>query len=270
MIRQRRVDDALPSAASIYAVEMPHWTEDYFERGYAQRWGLHPPSDELCQEVSGLWALLRMRGGCRAIDIGCGHGRHALALTTLGAEVIGVDRAAALLNRARDLAAETHTTLHLVRGDMRQLPIQSGCADAAIIMDAFGFFETEEEHDAVLREATRVLKAGGGLGLKIVNGSAVIDNFRATDRVERDGTVVSIDRLLTFEPTRMTERIRITGSRADGEYERRQRLYRVEELRAALGRAGFDDIAVFAQPDGSTFEPHGSSTIWLVCRRRVD
>jgi hypothetical protein len=114
------------------------------------------------------------------------------------------------------------------------------------------------------------LKAGGRLGLKIVNGSAVIDNFRATDRAERDGTVVTIDRSLTFEPTRMTERIRITGSRADGEYERRQRLYRVEELDAALGRAGFEDVAIFAQPDGSTFEPHGSATMWLVGRRRVD
>jgi hypothetical protein len=153
---------------------------------------------------------------------------------------------------------------------MRRLPIRSACTDAAIIMDAFGFFDTEEEHDAVLREATRVLKAGGRLGLKIVNGGAVIGNFRATDRAERDGIVVAMDRSLTFEPTRMTERIRITGSRADGEYERRQRLYRVEELRAALGRAGFDDVAVFAEPDGSTFEPHVSSTMWLVCRRRVD
>jgi SAM-dependent methyltransferase len=251
---------------------MPHWTEDYFERGYAQRWGLHPPSDQVRQEVSGLWALLRMTGGCRAIDIGCGHGRHALALTTLGAEVIGVDTAIALLNRARSLAAHTHTQIRLVRGDMRHLPIQSSCASAAIIMDAFGFFDSDKEHDGVLREAARVLTANGRLVMKIVNGGAVIDDFRPTDQQERDGIVVTIDRSLTLEPARMTERLRVTGSRGNGEYERRQRLYRVEELGAALERSGFDVVDVFATPDGTPFEPDLSATMWFVCQvsARVD
>jgi hypothetical protein len=135
-------------------------------------------------------------------------------------------------------------------------------------MDAFGCFETEEEHEAVLREAARVLMTGGSLALKIVNGGLVLDAFRETDREERDGTVVSIFRTLTLGPPRMTERISVSGSRGHGEYERKQRLYRVEELVAALEHTGFSVAGVFANPDGTRFEPALSSTMWIVGHRR--
>ena len=59
-------------------------------------------------------------------------------------------------------------------------------------MDAFGFFDTEEEHESVLREAARVLKIGGRLVLKVVNGGIVLDDFRETEHEDRDGVVVSV------------------------------------------------------------------------------
>jgi len=248
-------------------VEMPDWTREYFERGYAQRWGLPAPSDHVRVEAGGLWDLLQLSPTARVVDIGCGHGRHALALAERGAEVIGLDFAAALLNRARHLAADLGTRPHWIRADMRQLPLRSECAGTAIVMDAFGFFETEEEHEAVLREAARVLTVGGRLALKVVNGGPLLDAFRETDHEERDGTVVSVSRTLTLGPPRMMERIRVSGSRGQGEYQRRQRLYRVGELRAALEHSGFSVVGVFARPDGTPFEPTVSSTMWVVGQR---
>jgi len=249
---------------------MSDWTSEYFERGYAQRWGLPAPSDLVRQQVHGLYDMLQLSSTSRVIDIGCGHGRHAIALAERGPAVIGLDSTVALLDRARHLAAGLHTPVRWIRGDMRRLPLQSACAGAAILMDAFGFFETEEENGAVLREAARVLTTGGRLGLKVVNGGQVLATFRETDREERDGTVVSISRTLTFDPPRMTERISLSGSRGHGEYERRQRLYRVEELRVALEDAGLTVVDVFARPDGAPFEPTASSTMWIVSQRCAD
>jgi len=134
-------------------------------------------------------------------------------------------------------------------------------------MDAFGFFDTEDEHEAVLREAARVLTSGGHLGLKIVNGGPVLDAFRERDQEERDGTVVSVSRTLTLDPPRMTERISVNGSRGRGEYERRQRLFRIDELVAALERADVPVVGVFADPDGTPFEPATSAAMWIVGQR---
>jgi ubiquinone/menaquinone biosynthesis C-methylase UbiE len=246
---------------------MPDWTREYFERGYAQRWGLPAPSDHVRLQARGLWELLRLSSTSRVIDIGCGHGRYALALAELGPEIIGLDFAVALLNRARHLAAELRTQVCWILGDMRRLPFRSECASAAVMMDAFGFFDTEEEHAAVLQEAARVLTRGGRLVLKVVNGGPILAAFRETDREERDGVVISVSNTLTNDPPRMTQRISVTGTRGHGQYERRQRLYRVEELRAALEHVGFGIVGVFASPDGATFEPTVSSTIWIVAQR---
>ena len=135
------------------------------------------------------------------------------------------------------------------------------------MIDAFGFFDSEAEHEAVLREAARVLTTGGRLVLKVANGDPMLSAFRETDREERDGVVISVSNTLTMDPPRMTQRISVSGARGQGEYERRQRLYRVEDLAAALEHAGFAIVGVFAGPDGATFEPTVSSTMWIVGQR---
>jgi SAM-dependent methyltransferase len=244
------------------------WIREYFERGYAERWGLPAPSDQVRLQAGGLWNLLQLSPTSRIIDIGCGHGRHALALAERGPEVIGLDFAVALLKRARHLAAERRTQVRWIRGDMRRLPLRSGCANAVLMMDAFGFFDTEQEHEAVLREATRIVMTGGRVVLKVVNGGPILDAFRETDREERDGMVVSVSSTLTLDPPRMTQRISVSGPRGQGEYERRQRLYRVEELCAALEHVGLAIVGVFASPDGARFEPTLSAAMWIVGQRR--
>jgi SAM-dependent methyltransferase len=217
--------------------------------------------------AAGLWDGLRLSATSRVIDIGCGHGRHALALAERGAEVVGLDFSVALLERARHLAKELRLPARWIRGDMRKLPVRSGSATAAMLMDAFGFFDTEEEHHAVLREAARVLADDGRLALKVVNGGPILDDFRETDREERDGTAIAISNTLTLDPPRMTQRISVSGPAGREEYERRQRLYRSDELWAAVERAGLRVGGVFSSPDGAPFDPGASPAIWIVGQR---
>ena len=246
---------------------VPDWTRKYFECGYGQRWGLRPPSEQVRREAAALWNLLQLSRASRVIDIGCGHGKYALALIERGADVVGLDFAVAMLDRARELEDGLRIRGHWIRGDMRRLPFRAGCADSAIIMDAFGFFDTEDEHEAMLREAARVLAAGRRLVLKVVNGGLILDDFRETEREDRDGVQISIVNTLTFNPSRLTQRITIRGGPGQGEYERRQRVYRVEELRAALERAGLSVVDVFGNPDQAPFDPAASSAMWIVAQR---
>jgi ubiquinone/menaquinone biosynthesis C-methylase UbiE len=187
-----------------------------------------------------------------------------------GVEVIGLDASASLLRRGQQISVELGAKVRWVRGDMRRLPFKTGAADAAIMMDAFGFFDTEDEHDQTLREAARVLRTGGRVGLKVLNGRAVLDSFRERDCEERDGTVISISRTLSLEPPRMVESLGFSGSHGREEYERRQRLYPEDELRGALEHAGFSIVGIYASPDGAAFEAARSSTIWIVGERRAE
>ena len=103
--------------------------------------------------------------------------------------------------------------------------------------------------------------------MKVVNGGLVLDDFRETEREERDGVVAVISNTLAFDPPRLTQRISVSGSRGQGNYERRQRLYRVDELRAALEQVGFSVVGLFAEPDGRPFDPGASPAMWIVGQR---
>jgi ubiquinone/menaquinone biosynthesis C-methylase UbiE len=246
---------------------MVDWARLYFEQGYVQRWGLPPVSDQIRLEADGLSDQLRLTPRLRVVDLACGHGRHALALAQRGSEVVGVDLVLALLARAQGLAVDLGVQADWIQGDMRRLPLRSGTFDAAILIDAFGFFETEEENEAVLGEAVRVLVPGGRFGMKVVNGGTVLAAYRDTDYEERDGVVVTISRKLALEPPRMTETITISGFHGSGEYERHQRLYRVEELCGVLERAGLIDVRIFGNAAGAAFEPAASTTMWVFGQR---
>jgi ubiquinone/menaquinone biosynthesis C-methylase UbiE len=246
---------------------MSDWASDYFERGYAQRWGVLVVSDNVRRDVRSLSERLQLRSGARVLDLGCGHGRYALAFAERGAEVVGVDAAGTLLQQARRLGLEARLPAHWVRGDIRELPLRPECCDTVVVMDAFGFFEAEHENERVLVEAARVLAPGGCLVLKVVNGEAILASFRRADREERDGVIVTMSRTLISSPVRMIERVSIRGSRGNGQYERRQRLYRADELPAVAKRAGFATVDVFADADGALFEPATSPTMWFVAQR---
>lgn len=90
---------------------VPEWARKYFERGYAQRWGLQPISDRIRAEAGDLWDQLQLSPGAQVLDLGCGHGRHALALAERGAKVLGMDFAETLLTRAKALGSDQNVPL---------------------------------------------------------------------------------------------------------------------------------------------------------------
>ena len=79
-----------------------------------------------------------------------------------GAKVVGVDFSPKMLDIGHQKVTSRGLLgrIHLSLGDGRQLPVQSGCFDAATI--AFGI-RNIEERDQALAEFNRILKPGGQL-----------------------------------------------------------------------------------------------------------
>ena len=124
------------------------------------------------------------------------------------------------LREAKQLGLAAGLQAQWVRGDVRRVvALRGGSCEAVVVMDAFGFFEEEDENERVLAEAAgRILVPGGRLVLKVVNGEPIVASFRHADREERDGVVVTVSRSLIREPSRMIERVSVSGSRGSREY----------------------------------------------------
>jgi transposase len=64
------------------------------------------------------------------------------------------------------------------------------------------------------------------------------------------------------------DRVSVSGSQGNGEYERRQRLYRSDDLSAVAKQVGLAIVDVFADACGTLFEPAKSPSMWVIGQRR--
>ena len=102
--------------------------------------------------------LVDARPGMKIVDLACGPGnlsRRLAALVVPGGEVVGVDLAAGMLERAR-LAGIPNATFHVM--DIENLRFEDSSFDAAVCGHGLQFVP---HLDRALREARRVLRGGG-------------------------------------------------------------------------------------------------------------
>jgi len=105
--------------------------------------------------------ILEMLGdvhGKRILDIGCGDGDLAIALSKRGANVCGVDLSAEAIDAARERAREEDADIRFEVADAQNLPFPSGAFDAVIAITVLCFIDNP---DAILSEAVRTLRPGG-------------------------------------------------------------------------------------------------------------
>lgn len=96
--------------------------------------------------------------GKHVLDLGCGGGFMAEALTRRGAQVIGVDPSAPAIAIARKHAEDTGLSITYHVGAGENLPVATASVDMVVCVDVL---EHVKDLDAVLDEIRRVLKPGG-------------------------------------------------------------------------------------------------------------
>jgi SAM-dependent methyltransferase len=106
--------------------------------------------------------VARVAPGDRALDVACGTGNAALMAAARGAATVGVDLEPALLEVARQRAAELRLAIDWREGDAETLPVADGAFD--VVVSVFGVMYAADQAGAA-RELARVCAPGARIVL---------------------------------------------------------------------------------------------------------
>ena len=161
-----------------------HWFEDMAEfMGPAYlRYSFTKGTE---QEVSFLVETLGLEAGARVLDVGCGPGRHSLALASRGVEVVGVDISQRFIDLARESAAAQGSAARFERGDARRLAFTDEFdVVLSLCQGGFGLVGREEDgtaDTAVIGAMARALRLGGHLVASAFSAYFMLRNLETSD-----------------------------------------------------------------------------------------
>jgi ubiquinone/menaquinone biosynthesis C-methylase UbiE len=96
----------------------------------------------------------------RALDVGCGNGRHSELLTDVADEVLAVDASRRLLDTARERVGD-EAAGSLLQGDASRLPVQADAIDLALYVATIHHLPSRAARLASLDELGRMLRPDG-------------------------------------------------------------------------------------------------------------
>jgi ubiquinone/menaquinone biosynthesis C-methylase UbiE len=221
------------------------------------------------------WRAFARQSGGLVLELGCGTGRISLPLAKAGVDLVGVDRSAAMLSRARRLSRRSIGHLQLLRGDVRALPF----ADQAFrtVIAPYGILQSlirARDLAETLKSVARVITPGGTFGVDVVPD---VPNWREyRNRVQLRGRhglaqvtlVESVRqdrrrRLTTFEQRFFERRGRHT---TEHRFDLTFRTLTVPQMSVALERAGFVVESVLGDYHGRPWDARAE--VWIILAKK--
>ena len=222
------------------------------------------------------WQRLAAAQQGPVLELGCGTGRITAPVARAGARIVGIDRSAPMLLRARQRLRRARLSAALVRGDIRHLPFRRR-TKFDLVMAPYGILQSltrERDLRATLLAASGVLRRGGLFVIDLVPDLPRWAEYER--RVSLAGRRGGAHLTLT-ESVRQDRGKRLTIF--DQEYEERRgrartvrrfsltfRTVSVPQMRRRLEAAGFRIDAVLGDYDGGPWDPRAD--VWVVIARR--
>jgi SAM-dependent methyltransferase len=208
-------------------------------------WAEIADQSQTTRQIGFLKSQLHLAG--LLLDVACGTGRHTIALSTAGFDVVGLDISANLLRIAKTRGAKL-----LVRADMRFLPFKRNAFTAVVCMDnSFGYLPSEKEDTHSLTEVKNVLSVGGLFLLDLFNRKKLIAKHNplgASPKLyEYPSFTLRQERTVSSDGEWLSDHwtIQQHGNGQIHVFNHKVHLYTLDQLEHMLSDAGFCVLTVF-------------------------
>ncbi len=226
------------------------------------------------------WRRVAASAGGPVLELGCGTGRVSRPLARAGVDLVGIDRSAPMLDRARHKILRSSNpqilkSLRLVRGDIRSLPFEA--ETFPMVLAPYGILQSlirPRDLTATLASVARVVARGGTFGIDLVPD---VPKWREYEnRVQLRGRAgaaqltliesVRQDRkrhLTTFEQKYVERR---GGVVREHRFDLTFRTLSVRRMTGQLERAGFRVEAVLGDYRGRPWDDRAD--VWIIMAKK--
>lgn len=167
------------------------WFGEWFNSPFYHILYKHRDFEEAKSFIDTLAAFLNFKKGSKALDAGCGRGRHALYLNEKGLDVLGIDLSEQSIAYASRFENEE---LKFLVHDMREHYKNEEFDLIFNLFTSFGYSADEEDDYKTISAFAQSLKKGGRLVIDFMNTERTLRKLIASEVTEVDGIKFSINR----------------------------------------------------------------------------
>jgi ubiquinone/menaquinone biosynthesis C-methylase UbiE len=221
------------------------------------------------------WRRVAMQATGPVLELGCGTGRMSRPLAEAGVDLVGIDRSAPMLERARVRSAKASRYV-LIRGDIRALPFRARAF--SMVLAPYGILQSlirPKDLTATLASVARVMKPGATFGIDLVPDVPQWREYRNKLQLAGPGNGAHLTliesvrqdrarRLTTFTQCYVERRGRRTR---EHRFDLTFRTLAVPQMTRQLERAGFAVQTALGDYQGRPWDDRAD--VWIILARRL-
>lgn len=196
------------------------------------------------------------------LDAACGAGRHSILFAKKGFKVTGFDLSETLLNIAKVEANKFDFKITFYKSDIRNFFIDTKFHLIVNLFTSFGYFYSDEENFAFIKNAFKMLNKGGYFVLDYFNKEFLIENLVTESQKKINGSTFIEHREISGN--RVIKKIQIKKKSVIDEYIESVKLYDKDEILNKFNDIGFSVYKIFGNYDGEKFDAKNSQRLIII------
>ena len=213
-----------------------------------------PRQSSTWQQVDKIEKLLQIEERAKILDLCCGKGRHSLEFSRRAFDVIGVDRTATYIEKARLEAERLNLNATFIQGDMREYRVPNNFDVIVNMFGSFGYFENPDDDRKVVTNMCQSLRAGGQFLIETAGKEIVARDFQERDWSEQGDLLILSERKVSQHWGRIETRWIVIQGTKRVEHRVSVRSYSAVELSSLLFDCGFSKVQVYGNLDGLEYD----------------